>query len=415
MSPCPIGAADRRLRDAFHLWGRIEREYFDPYEFRLALNGFIQEARNVTWILQKAKSKVAGFDEWYKTWQLRLQNDPILRWIVESRNRITKQGDLETQSSCIVTFIAGWTEEATIRFHADLFFPAEALVREALKKIPANALVEESLFCIERRWVDRGLPDKEILDATSHALQVLATLVDEAHDLILETEAGAKCEVRWQLKELRDSYPLDLAKADESRKVWMGAQRLEPVKYTISSRRFEKVDAEKMREHYRADSEFEKRADLESLDEAVRFFMYSAKQVLLRDGRALSFLFAFRRDEKRLEVLGLAMEDRVGKHIAMRQAAVVLSRIPVFWALLVGEAWVSHLQPGQQQVRHAVEDPRREEALSVNGVSTDGSFRNCYATFSRVRGTIAFEAERFDSEPTNIMAPIFAAIHHKRG
>jgi hypothetical protein len=83
MTSCPIGAADRRLRDAFHLWKRVEREYFNPYEFRVALNSFIQEARNVTWILQKAKSKIPGFQGWYEAWQTRMRDDPILRWIVE--------------------------------------------------------------------------------------------------------------------------------------------------------------------------------------------------------------------------------------------------------------------------------------------------------------------------------------------
>jgi hypothetical protein len=43
------------------------------------------------------------FEEWYAGWQEKLQAGPILRWIVESRNRITKQGDLEIKSECYVT------------------------------------------------------------------------------------------------------------------------------------------------------------------------------------------------------------------------------------------------------------------------------------------------------------------------
>jgi hypothetical protein len=288
--------------------------------------------------------------------------------------------------------------------------PADVLIREALREIPREVLIEESLFCIERRWIDNALPDTEILDATSHALTVLCTLVDEAHNLISKVDRDITCDLRPRLVELRNTFPIDLVRADDDRKVWVGAQRLNPIKYTLETRDFAKVDIEKVRERYASDPDFEKRDNLELLEEGVRFFLYAAKQILMKDGRALSFVFALRRDDKQLEVLGLAMEDRVGKHIAMRQAAVVLSRIPVFWALLVGESWVSYLKPGEKPTRHAADDPSRQEALTVNGVSSDGAFRNAHVKFSRRNSGIVFGEERFDSDPTNLMTPVLAAI-----
>src|SRR5437868_939514 len=98
MTSCAIAPADRRLRDAFHYWRKMEQAYFEPYEFRVSLNSFIQEARNVTFILQKNKKNVPDFESFYGSWQAGLRQDPIMRWAVESRNRITKQGDLETES-----------------------------------------------------------------------------------------------------------------------------------------------------------------------------------------------------------------------------------------------------------------------------------------------------------------------------
>jgi hypothetical protein len=98
MSLCQIAPADRRLRDAFHHWRQLEWTYFAPYEFRINLNSFLQEARNVTFILQKNKSAIRGFEKWYSDWQQRMRDDALMKWAVESRNRVTKQGDLETES-----------------------------------------------------------------------------------------------------------------------------------------------------------------------------------------------------------------------------------------------------------------------------------------------------------------------------
>ena len=63
MSSCPIASADRRLRDAYHHWKTLENVYFEPDAFRVGLNSFVQEARNVTWILQKNKRMVPTVDD----------------------------------------------------------------------------------------------------------------------------------------------------------------------------------------------------------------------------------------------------------------------------------------------------------------------------------------------------------------
>ena len=59
----------------------MEENYFDPERFRVSLNSFIQEARNVTFILQKNKKEIPRFEEWYAGWQDKLKADRILRWI----------------------------------------------------------------------------------------------------------------------------------------------------------------------------------------------------------------------------------------------------------------------------------------------------------------------------------------------
>src|SRR5258707_1159366 len=135
MSPCRIAAADRRLRDAYEHWRRMERSYFDPYEFRLNLNSFVQDARNVSFILQKSKDRIPDFDSWYGRWQERMRGDAVMRWAVEARNRVTKQDDLEAGSRSVVTFTADWTDERTSSFRAKAFVPSVVLIEQARAKV----------------------------------------------------------------------------------------------------------------------------------------------------------------------------------------------------------------------------------------------------------------------------------------
>jgi hypothetical protein len=414
VSPCPIAPADRRLRDAFHLWKRLERTYFDPHEFRLNLNSFLQEARNVTFILQKNKKQIPGFEQWYARWQERLKNDATLRWVVDSRNRITKQGDLETESQSFVSFTTDWTDELTQKFRADPLVPSTVLVRSVLKKIPKEHISEESLLCVERRWVDTNLPGQELLDATSHVLVVLSALIEDAHDFVARTLVNASCDNIENLRELRTKYPIDAANAEDSRKVWTRAENLKTVKYSVTSEIFERGDSEKWKtpviERYGLDPEVPADLDIYTLEGAAKMWQERAKQILMRDHHLAPFLFVLPRGERTAFYFALNMEDRVGKHLAIRRVASVLSRLDIKWALLVNEAWTAELIPGKPLPGHAIEASNREEAIALCGVSADGAFYNRTVKFSRRGDQIVFGDERADAGMTNIMLPIRKAI-----
>ena len=89
------------------------------------MQNVIQSLRSVTFILQSHKAKIPNFVQWYGNyvdekhgkrgeWQNRLYADPLMRWIVDARNKIEKQGDLESRSFVraeIIELARGiWTE-----------------------------------------------------------------------------------------------------------------------------------------------------------------------------------------------------------------------------------------------------------------------------------------------------------------
>jgi len=396
----------------------MEATYFEPYEFRLNLNSFLQEARNVTFILQKNKKNIADFGNWYGAWQDRLRKDPVLLWAKESRNRITKEGDLDTESYNLVSFITDWTDEMTRQFEAKASVPSTVLVRHALAQLQSELISEESLFCIERRWVDKNLPDQELLDATSHVLIILSELLEDAHAFI-RAGSGTTCEQFEKLSKMRSEYPFELANAEESRKVWVRAENLQRIRYDLKGETFGRGSVETtpegVKERYGAPPELPAEIQTETLDGAVTFYLERAKWLLKHDKHLASFVFAHSSDHKSLITFHLVMEDRAGKHIAIRRVASFLSRQRIEWALLVGESWLASFDPSVPLTQHAAQLPNRREAIAVQGVSANGDFCNSYVEFSRRGDTIVFGDEKADRNPSNIMLPILTAIRQASG
>src|SRR5215208_6335315 len=126
----PLAAVDRRLEDAHQQWHLAEQKYFDPERFRIAIQSAIQTLRTVTFILQKHKKEIPCFEVWYKKWQQRLVADPLMKWMLEARNKIEKEGDLEVHSFVRAEVIASYLNEGPkIDVAAELFDSPEVLMK----------------------------------------------------------------------------------------------------------------------------------------------------------------------------------------------------------------------------------------------------------------------------------------------
>lgn len=182
---CPLAEVDQRLSDTHRLWHRANDSYFNPDEFRINLNSLIQTARTVTFILQKHKDKIPKFDAWYAPHQAAMKADATMRWLVEARNEIEKEGDLATKSLVRAEIVASHLNEfPAVQVEAHLFDD----VKKLFAKVPGYALKEQVLkhgfLQIERKWVHDKLPDTELLEALAHAYGVMSKIVAEAHKQI---------------------------------------------------------------------------------------------------------------------------------------------------------------------------------------------------------------------------------------
>lgn len=178
---CPFVAADQRLCDALIEWQDAKKHYFNPGAFRRSLNNCVQALRSVSWILQKSKSEFPGFPRWYQGWQDRMRADPVLKWLVDARNVIVKEGDLATHSKVRVAVVKSWFEPPSIEVEAPPFAKTESFARIVVKAAPEAFFSDAGLLRVERRWVDSELPSHELLEALAHAFGVLSELLFDAH------------------------------------------------------------------------------------------------------------------------------------------------------------------------------------------------------------------------------------------
>lgn len=107
---CPIGGTHTRLQQGHRLWHQMQAEYTNPDAFCANLNATIQALRSVTFIIQKEHDAIPDFEQWYEGWRERMKRDPLMKWLVEARNRIEKEGDPKTYSSARVGVLAGWSD-----------------------------------------------------------------------------------------------------------------------------------------------------------------------------------------------------------------------------------------------------------------------------------------------------------------
>jgi hypothetical protein len=179
---CPIPGTHRRLEEAHRLWHRAAEAYEDPDEFRTQLNALIQALRNVTFVLQKEQDAIPDFDAWYERWRDIMKEDGVLRWLVQARNVIVKQGDLETHSTATAGIQASWDTPQTRTFDVPPLVPTLAVAAKILSEqdIPDD-IRKQGFLTVERRWVANDLPQWEILDALAHAHGMLTFLVQDAH------------------------------------------------------------------------------------------------------------------------------------------------------------------------------------------------------------------------------------------
>ena len=178
---CPTPMAHARINEAHRLWHQTSDNYDDPDGFRGNLNACIQALRSVTFVLQKEKSRIHDFAIWYTGWQNRLKADTILNWLVDARNVIVKEGDLETRSRIRVAVLYNYLESPAFEMNVEPLTPTKVIATQIRSQAISKKMIKNGLLRVERKWISINLPNTELLEALAHSYGVLSSLINDAH------------------------------------------------------------------------------------------------------------------------------------------------------------------------------------------------------------------------------------------
>lgn len=164
---------ERRLSDLARLLRNCGETYFSPDLFRQNTNQFLQTSRTVTFIIQKNKADIPGFEAWYKANVLEpWANNPVMSWAKDARNMIEKEGDLEMQSTLRATVLYSYIseEDMTIEVSREELLQAniDRLLKNARRVLPPG-IADAAVLKIQRRWVANSLPGHELIYALTFA------------------------------------------------------------------------------------------------------------------------------------------------------------------------------------------------------------------------------------------------------
>jgi len=370
-----------RLAEVRHFIQEAEKNYFVPDLFRINLNAAIQSSRNVTFVVQAQKSEIAGFDSWYNEWQSKMRAQPLLKWLVDARNHIVKQGDLKVNSILRVGLVLSYYDIPQQEFEVPIRFDVgQILKRVKLPSLPRD-VAENAYLRIERRWVVNDLPDREILDVLRYGLAVLEALVEDLRRHVLEPGSPTKYSPDPPSKDsVFDPRILLIRLKDGSLAVDMASKTI-PI---------DPDDRERVMERYGVPPlPISATKGKASLRETAEYFMDYATRVLRKDGYHMSLAILIP-DSGPGKLIGIEARDNAEKYLIWRKLADDVRRVGATRVIAVSETWVAAFDK-DAPYRRPVDAPKKEEALHVIAASKDGTVISLVKKFKRNESGFTFE------------------------
>jgi hypothetical protein len=379
-----LGAVLRRLKQVNVHWHEALSIYFEPDRFRIAMQNCITTARSVTFILQSHKGMIPGFDGWYVPWQSRFGGDPIMRWAVQARNKIEKQGDLETLSQMRVELIAAYagnpfTDWATM----DINWSTVQIRRSIPAKLLSQHVIDNGVLSVERRWVDSELPDSEVLDAIAHVYGQLALLVVSLHDHLGVAIPQHHPDHGEHLLQnlLEDGRLPSMERPLEDRAVYIAVKDGSILGHRREFGHTDPDGFKKVQRRYGHFKPAKRLTDSSTLMEVAKAYFDMARVVIARDGYHTN-MFIPLKGARQIGLVVAPPANRADKYMLMHDIARYVRRIGADGLLHISEAWIARFD----DIPHGGypdQAANRFEALTMTAANAKGQLLSFSATIRR--------------------------------
>jgi hypothetical protein len=407
---CPLAAVDRRLEDVHRHWHSAERAYFEPHAFRVAIQTAIQTLRTVTFILQSNKHLIPEFDRWYEPWQEKLKADALMRWMVDARNKIEKQGDLEAHSFVRAEIVASYLNNGPVIDVPANLFEGPRLI---LKSIPKKSALGEHVskfgtLRIQRRWVENSLPDYELLEAVAIAYGRIAEIVHDAHRAIgrdppttIDAETGER-----YAPGRAGRMPCMIGHGD-ARTINISLSDGKRFEFSHEKIAIDVEEARKNAGEYGLQPE--KIWDVGGDQETVLNSLFATARKMVEKAGYHITMAVLLRGVKPVRLMRIDFEDQGAKYVVMRDMANEVSKLAADGVILIGEAWMAPADASKPYMR-AADAPDKIEMLHAILVRNEGEPVELFAEFHRHDDKVTLgETDTVRGGQNYIFAPVYEA------
>ena len=399
---------EKRLRDLSQLLLNCHATYMDPDLFRASTNQFLQTARTVTFIIQKNKDTIPGFAIWYvNEVQTPWSADEIMLWAKNARNTIEKEGDLELNSSLLVTLLFSYLKEQDTALHCGrselLHANVKKLIRFAQKKLPSG-ISDAAVIKIERKWIAASLPIHELLRALTYVYaKTFECCASLAQKLGGEVDNGVP---------RVDAFA---AIGDDVRQIhYIKLNGLGTSKMATKTVSLEKAD-EQITTDMRADLDrvIAATPSQTSFDAAFTYYKMMAETTFARFGNHTQMLFLLDSNWRPLKMINTAFADQADKFVFWRYVADLIERYRVSGVVWIGEAWRRTLT--DRYVTPVRNMPIVGERLNVQAIDDSGVLKEAsweiIRTDESARPTLsAISATGNNEKFPNYLIPVTRAL-----
>lgn len=296
-----------------------------------------------------------------------------MRWAKLARNKIEKQGDLQTLSQVRAQLIAAYLDNPyTEWLPSQVMWSAEQFRESIPQRLLDAHVVENGALAIERRWIDVELPDREVLDALAHVYGQLALMVISLHDHCRVLIPEARPELGEHL--LRDLLPdgrlQSMVRPFEDRGIYIAVKDGAFLGYRREFRTIDSDDTRKALRRYRKARGWAPLVEAKNLREIAEVYFDNARAVMIRDGYHAPMFIPLKGNIP-IDLIVAPTKNRIDKYLIMRDIAHYVRRTDADGLLHISEAWTAK-QEDVPKGKFAADAASRGEAITLTAVNADG-------------------------------------------
>ena len=392
----------RKLKEVSKHWHQSLEDYNNIDDFIASINALIQAIRNITFIIQSNQASIPNFDIWYSKERELMKSDVVLRWLVEARNTIVKQKDLDFKSIAEIT-IKDWNEKVLSKFEVSALLSNDDIIELVMKNISnpvfiiSASLMREPLLIIKRTWIVNDLQEYEILKATAYWFNYLKLLVIRTLEQSWFDISKIDLSIEFDNSILEEFIPIEKTSILIDLNQWW---QLIFNHIKIPNEEMKEIALEAT-ELYWDFPEILSWTN-KNIFEIAKRFLTIAKRIIEVDWNHAPMVYYFLLNWE-LEEKVLLSDNKTQQYAQMELIASDIIRLWISWLIFIQESWMR--DPSNFEIRW--------ETLNITAIDSTGKMMMYFTPLQRIKnGEIIFSETEFitDLKDMNWLLPIRKAF-----